>query len=225
MQTVFVVCEGQTEETFISSVVAPEFYAAGIILVAQLIETSAGHKGGALSYDRVKLHLRNTLRKKSQPIVTTMIDLYKLDNSFPGFKETGGKPLNQRLQILNSAWHKDIVDSVGCRPDYFLPYIQPYEFEALLFSDIAILTGLHTNWATAKSVLQNARDAAESPEHINEGPETKPAARLRSCLNTPPFKKVLHGPTVAAQIGLSRIEAECNFFAGWLERLRAISGA
>lgn len=79
-QTVFVVCEGQTEETFISNVVAPEFYPYGVNLVAQLIETSAGHKGGALSYDRVQKHLRNNLRRPSQPVVTTLIDLYRLDS-------------------------------------------------------------------------------------------------------------------------------------------------
>ncbi len=222
MRVIFVVCEGQTEETFISRVVAPEFYPIGISLVAQLIETSSGHKGGALSYDRVKIHLRNTLRMKSQPTVTTMIDLYKLDKNFPSFTTAENKPLEQRLAILNSAFHQDIVDTAGCRSDQFVPYIQPYEFEALLFSDVTVLTDQNPTWQASRSILQGVRDAVDSPEHINEGPSTKPAARLEQHLHSPRYRKALHGPSIAEATGLSRIQAECRYFAAWLERLRNI---
>lgn len=220
LRTVFVVCEGQTEETFISRVVAPEFYRHGLNLVAQLVETSSGHKGGALSYDRVKRHLRNNLRRLSQPVVTTLIDLYRLDNGFPGFADAAGKPLDQRLRILNAAFHQNIVREAKCRPDHFLPYIQPFEFEALLFSDTAAVTDLETGWASAAALLAAARAGAPSPEHINDGANTKPAARFRRHLTNPPYNKVLHGPNAAELIGLAKIESECKFFAAWLEQLR-----
>ncbi len=82
MSRVVVVCEGETEEEFVRDVLAPEFYGLGLYLEPQMVETSPGHRGGALNYDRVKLHLRNTLRKKSAPVVTTLLDFYKLDNDF-----------------------------------------------------------------------------------------------------------------------------------------------
>lgn len=220
MQTVFVVCEGQTEETFISRVVAPAFYPMGVSLVAQLIETSAGHKGGGLSYERVERHLRNNLRRPSQPAVTTLIDLYKLNPDFPGFAQANGKPLTQRLQILNTAFQDHIVASVGCRPDRFVSYIQPYEFEALLFSDVEALTSIESGWSSALRQLQAVRAASESPEHINDGPTTKPAARLETILRSPSYRKVLHGPRAAEQITLTKIETECRFFAAWLQQLR-----
>ena len=219
----FVVCEGQTEETFISNLVAPAFYPLGIALVAQLIATSPGHKGGALTYPRVQRHLRNTLRLSSQPVVTTLFDLYKLDSGFPGYAEAEGRPLPDRLRTLNTAFHADVVAVAGCRADHFLPYLQPYEFEALLFSDVEALAGTEAGWADAVADLRGVRDAAESPEHIDDGPTTKPAAQLARHLKTPGYRKALHGPRAAERVTLARMEQECPFFAGWLTRLRDLA--
>lgn len=70
MSRVCVVCEGQTEEEFVRDVLAPGFFGLGLYLEPQMVETSPGHRGGALNYDRVKPHLRNTLCQKSAPVFT-----------------------------------------------------------------------------------------------------------------------------------------------------------
>jgi hypothetical protein len=224
MKRVCVVCEGQTEEEFVLSVLAPELYLIGLNLIPQLIETSPGHKGGALQYDRVKRHLRNTLRQKSAPVVTTLFDLYRLDKDFPAFtsSQTQGD-LQGRLTVLKKALHDDIVKEAGCAPERFIPYIQPHEFEALLFSDVATLVTVQPSWTAATAALTAARQGAASPEHINERPETKPAAHLERELKNPNYRKRLHGPVAAEKIGLSKIEAECAFFAGWLAQLRTLA--
>ena len=77
MKRVCIVCEGQTEEAFVKTVLTPAFYTLGLQVESQTIETSVGHKGGALNYDRVKQHLRNTLKQKSAPVVSTFFDFYK----------------------------------------------------------------------------------------------------------------------------------------------------
>lgn len=224
MIRVCVVCEGQTEETFVRNVLAPLFYECGLNLVGELIQTSVGHKGGALTYDRVKRHLRNTLNQSSQPVVTTLFDLYRLDMHFPGFaKASQESHLDRRLEILRNELHQDIVDEVGCRPDRFIPYIQPHEFEALLFSDVTVLTHHEQTWLSAAAQLQEVRDQVSTPEHINDRPETKPAAHLARFLKNPNFRKTLHGPAVAGKIGLAKIESECPFFHGWMDQLRALS--
>lgn len=224
MKRVCVVCEGQTEETFVRDVLAPSLYELGLNLIPELVGTSPGHRGGALSYERVRRHLRNTLRQRSAPIVTTLFDLYRLDSNFPGHAESLGQAdLPRRLAVLNQALHQEVVASAECDPARFIPYIQPYEFEALLFSDVAALTQLEAGWQPAAAALTAARAAAESPEHINDRPETKPAARLEQELCNPSYRKRLHGPRAAQRIGLARIEAECAFFANWLDRLRALS--
>ena len=223
MTLLHVVCEGQTEETFVRDVLIPAL-CPPLIVDYSLIETSPGHKGGGLSYPRVQKHLRNVILRDSRaPITTTLFDLYRLDKGFPGYSEALGKPLEQRLSILNEAFHADIISFAGCPPERFLPYFQPYEFEALLFSDIPILVGLETGWPQVASKLQAVRDGADSPEHINDGPTTKPAAHLERHLTLPKYQKVLHGPIAASLIGLARIEQECHFFSRWLNSLRALS--
>ncbi len=219
-----VVCEGQTEETFVRDVLAPSFYDIGLNVLPEMIETSPGHKGGALNYSRVKRHLRNTLRQNSAPVVTTLIDLYKLDGAFPGFAAAQAQPdLRARLGVLTQALHADVVAEAGCQPHRFIPYIQPYEFEALLFSDVATLAELEPAWRTAVPALLAAVAAAGSPEHINDGPATKPAARLERELASPSYRKRRHGPLAAQRIGLARIESECLFFAEWLAQIRAVA--
>jgi len=224
MNRVCVVCEGQTEETFVKQVLAPAFYELNLNLVPEMIETSPGHKGGALKYERVKRHLRNTLRQNSAPTVTTLFDLYRLDTHFPGFDRAQAQPdLQQRLDGLKQALHQDIVREAACSPDRFIPFIQPYEFEALLFSDVSALVSIEQTWGTATVALTRARHAAASPEHINDRPETKPAAHLERELQNPSYRKHRHGPIAAKKIGLQKIEAECAFFAGWLAQLRELT--
>jgi len=221
---VVVVCEGETEEEFVRDVLAPGFCGVGLYLEAQMVQTSPGHRGGALNYDRVKPHLRNTLRQKSAPVVTTIFDLYKLDKRFPGFEQSRALPdLGQKLDVLRRELHADVVAAAGCQPDRFIPYIQPYEFEALLFSDVPTLTRVEQGWQAAAQALAAVRAAADSPEHINDRPETKPAAHLERELSNPSYRKRRHGPIAAQKIGLAKIEAECAFFAAWLAQIRGLA--
>ncbi len=223
MKRVCIVCEGQTEETFVRDVLAPAFYHLGLNLIPEMVETSPGHKGGALKYDRVKRHLRNTLRQSSAPVVTTLFDLYRLDSDFPSFAASQAQPdLSRRLNVLKQALHADVVAEADCQPERFIPYIQPYEFEALLFSDVPTLTRIEPGWQSATAALAAARAVAESPEHINDRPETKPAAHLERELNNPSYRKRRHGPIAAQKIGLAKIEAECAFFAAWLAQIREL---
>ena len=77
--------------------------------------------------------------------------------------------------------------------------------------------------ATATAALTAARNAVPSPEHINDRPETKPAAHLERELKNPSYHKRRHGPIAAKKIGLNKIEAECAFFAEWLTKLRELT--
>jgi hypothetical protein len=169
MKRLCVVCEGQTEEEFVLKVLAPAFYGLGLNLIPEMIETSQGHKGGALRYDRVKRHLRNALRQHSAPVVTTLFDLYRLDSGFPGFDASQDQAnLSQRLSVLTRALHADVVAEAGCQPDRFIAYIQAYEFEALLFSDVPTLTSMEPAWQHARAALE----AARAPSQIQPIPST-----------------------------------------------------
>jgi hypothetical protein len=223
MIPIYVVCEGQTEETFVRDVLWEPLGRLGLNPIGQTIETSVGKKGGALNYDRVRRHLRNQLRRQGEFYVTTLFDLYRLESNFPGMDQARSQNgLERKLEVLNEAIHADIVATAGCRPDRFISYIQPYEFEALLFSDISAVTSTESSWVRKTGILQAVRDSVESPEYINERPGNNPSAHLERELTDPKYKKTLHGPTITKRIGVTKIESECAFFAEWLNRLRKL---
>jgi hypothetical protein len=224
MTRVCIVCEGSTESKFVDQVMTAPFAALGIYLEPLPIETSKGHRGGALNYDRVKPFLCNTLRQASAPFVTTFFDLYRLDKRFPGLeglKQTND--LSQKLNRLCQALHQDVVQAASCIPQRFIPYIQAYEFEALLFSDVKVLTDTEPSWQRAYTTLLQARQSAISPEHINHGEATKPKARLEQELRNPLFQNTTGGILAAKRIGLSKMEAECLHFGKWLQQLRTLA--
>lgn len=223
MRRVVIVCEGQTEEAFISRVLCPAFLDRGLHLQGITVETSTGHKGGAMRYARLLPALRNALANGSVVAVTTLIDFYKLAGDFPDHAAAMSQPLLfASLDRLQVALHTDVVQRTGCDPVRFLPYIQAHEFEALLFSDVETLSTVESSWTSRLTALRAARADGETPEHINDGHDTKPSARLQALLLNPSYHKLRHGPIAAERIGLARIEAECPRFSGWLWRLRAL---
>lgn len=223
MVEVIVIVEGFTEEAFVKQLIAPALRTSQIFIKPVLLNTSRDAKGGAVTFDRLKINVRNISRQYPRTVVTTLLDLYGLPTSFPGFSAAQKIPdIHQRVQALESALHQTIVAYVGCQSDRFLPHIQPYEFEGLLFSDVVELCNTEAAWSDSLAVLQKVRQAAESPEHINDSFETKPSKRLANLLHHPGYKKTLHGPIVAKRITLAVMERECVHFGAWMNRLREL---
>jgi len=220
---IIVFTEGPTEEQFIKRIIAPMFRPNQIFIKPQTLNTSQDAKGGAVNFDRLKFNARNTLRQKPDVILTTFIDLYGLDTSFPNFNEA--KQLTDvyaRTSALETALHQAIIEHVGCSPERFIPHIQPYEFEGLLFSDVDALVLTEPSWNNTLTKLQAVRASFASPEHINNSYETKPSKRLEDLL-VPKYKKTRHGPLAAEKITLSTMEQECRHFHGWMEKLRTLA--
>ncbi|TXT23675.1 MAG: hypothetical protein FD134_1992 [Gallionellaceae bacterium] len=222
MVEVIVFAEGQTEEQFIKRLLAPAFRPSQIFLKPQQLNTSQNAKGGAISFDRLKFNARNTLRQKPDATLTTFLDLYGLNTDFPGY--TDAKKLSDvyaRTAHLEAALHREIVAHVGCRADRFIPHVQPYEFEGLLFSNVETLVGTEPSWKNFLPKLKQVRASFISPEHINDNYETKPSKRLEDILS-PKYKKTRHGPLAAEKITLAVMEQECTHFKGWLDKLRQL---
>jgi hypothetical protein len=224
MIRIIVVCEGQTEETFVRDVLAPLFAHQQIFLSARLIPTSKGHKGGALSYPRVKRFILNCLKEDTDTLITTFFDLYALDNEFPGFLEYQKiTDVQQRVTALEQAFKRDISSEYDQCALRFSPYIQPYEFEGLLFAEIDKLIQLESDWKRHFSALQAIRDSFPSPEHINNSYNTKPSARLDSILKKPSYRKTMHGALAIKSIGIDKLCEQCQHFSEWYSRLRALA--
>ena len=218
MRHVIVACEGQTEQGFVTEVLEHPLAYRGLFIEPRLIPTSAGARGGALSRQRVLRFLRDALRQRRDTYVTTFFDLYGLPSDFPGVAVSRRDPLD-RASAIESSLHAEVVRVARCRPDRFQPHIQPYEFEALLFSDTSQFVREQPEWARWAAQLAAARRSATSPEHIDDGPDTHPSALLERLDG---YHKVRHGSALAARIGLDRIRHQCHHFAAWLSRLESL---
>jgi hypothetical protein len=225
MVEVIVFAEGQTEEQFIKRLVAPAVRHLQVFVKPQLLKTSQEARGGAINFDRLKFNARNTLRQKPDAVLTTLLDLYGLDASFPGFTQAKAMPdLDSRVKNLNAALANELVAYVGCRPERFIAHIQPYEYEGLLFSDPQALAQTESGWQASLAKLAAVRAEFPTPEHINGSYETKPSRRLEQLLQ-PGYKKTRHGPLAAERVSLAAMERECPHFRGWMESLRRLGEA
>ena len=215
----YVICEGQSEETFIRDVLAPLLAYQEIYLTPRLVPTSRNGKGGAFDYVRVKKFILNSLKERNV-FVTTLCDLYALDNQFPSFEQCHKyNNVHEKVECLEKALYEDIKKEQGALVNYFIPYIQPYEFEALLFSDVEKLVTVEPNWKTYLKSLKTIRDEFETPEHINNSYDTKPSARLDKLLNNPNYRKTYHGALAIQAIGIDTLLLECHHFADWYKKL------
>ena len=223
MKKVIVVCEGQTEEAFVKELLYRELQQRGVFTEPRLISTSPVARGGALSGQRVLRYLRNTLKERRDTYVTTFFDLYSLPNDFPGRADARvpADPLDRAAEI-ETEFHAAVIREAECPPERFLPHIQPYEFEALLFSDTTGFARAEPGWRTFVGKLAAVRQGARSPEHINDGADTHPSARLQNLLR-PRYRKVTHGVGVSAEVGIDRMRSECRHFDRWLSRIETLA--
>ncbi len=188
MKTVIIACEGGTEEAFVNKFLCHKLWPKGVFAEPRLIPTSRREKGGALSGQRVLRYLRNTLRERQNTYVTTFFDLFSLPKNFPGLEDISEttNPLKRATEI-ETVFRDAVIREARCRRERFFPHIQPYEFEALLFSDTTGFVKVEPEWKAFAGKLASIRENFESPEYINDGTNTHPSARLqnlRYCFNS-----------------------------------------
>ena len=115
-----------------------------------------------------------------------------------------------------------LADLRTARPgeERFVPFVVLHEFEALLFSDCdAFAHALDMPELTQP--LLGIRDQFESPEHIDDAPETAPSKRILAL--HPRYAKVAEGTAAAEQVTLAKMTEECPHFAEWLNHLRTLA--
>jgi hypothetical protein len=213
---VYVVCEGQTEELFVNEILSNFFAARDIYLTPRLIG-KPGHKGGNFRFERLLTDVRSLLGD-SKSYCTTLFDFYGLPSNFPGKEQaqsmTTGKDKAQAIkQSLLDRLTKELGEDSLRR---FIPYVQMYEFEGLLFSDCLELADAIGQRAIARK-LQRIREEFDSPEDINDSKITAPSKRITTLY--PAYDKPVHGSLAALGIGIAKIREECSLFDAWLQQL------
>ena len=227
MSRILVHVEGQTEESFVNNVLAPHLYRVGYALVSPRLLGNArqrSRRGGIRPWDSVRKDILNHLTADQTALATTMVDYYGLPDTWPGREEGGQKgTLQARAASVEQAVLDDISESLGGSfdPRRFVPYVVMHEFEGLLFSDPdRFARGIGR--PNLSSEFQAIRDDFDSPEAINDSPETHPSERIMELYQG--YQKPLMGVLAVEEIGLDAIRGECPLFDRWVEKLEQRAG-
>ncbi len=103
MVKVYFLVEGQTEETFVESVLQAHFNRREIHLYPILVGESR-HKGGIGHYSRACDHILRTLKQEAGTFCTTMFDYYRMPpKSWPKRREASHKPFTEKAAMIEAA--------------------------------------------------------------------------------------------------------------------------
>ena len=194
-----IVVEGPTEEEFVKISLADH-------LLPMSVHPTPVVLGGYVTKERVAAAMSNSVWNYDR--VTSLVDYY-------GFNDKGSATVCELETLIDSRVNEKIQRSWDQSTAF--AYVQQYEYEGLLFSNVDAFQELI--YATPESVetLRSVRARFPTPEHINDNPDTAPSKRIKAAI--PRFHKRIEGPLLAAEIGLETIRAECERFDAWLTRL------
>jgi len=199
--------EGPTERDFCKYVLSTFFLNHNIVLEPIVITTSkdkCGRKnsGGCVNKDRVKNEIRKLL--PFYDYVTTLYDFYAFKGIEP---DTTVEELEKILYDMFNT-------------DKFIPYIQKYEFETLLFSNPEYYKEIFDNQRISEDILKIV-DAFQDIELINNSPQTAPSKRLIAIFEKygEKYDKVFYGAAITQDIGIDTIREKAIRFNFWIERI------
>ena len=217
------IVEGQTEETFVNTVLRSHLADFDVWTNARCVETSRQgnlkHSGGITDYARAKKDIQRWMRSDQNPDArfTTMFDLYALPADFPSYTDASRHPNPYDcVKALEDALSTDIADW------RFIPYLQLHEFEALLLSQPQQIGTQFPGRHDAIGRLASAVSLFDSPELVNGGEKTAPSKRIIAKVPEYEGRKASAGPIIAGQIGLPALRSRCAHFAEWLSRLEVM---
>ena len=231
MNRLLVHVEGQTEESFVNTVLAEALNRAGYVSVGARLVGSARQRsgrGGARGWASVRRGIVRHLRGDRECVVATLVDYYGLprhgQNAWPGRALATTKPLSERPAFVEQAIARDVASEMGSGFDRrrFIPGVLMHEFEALLFSDCATLADTLGRPELA-AVFQGIRDRFETPEEINDAPGSAPSKRILAVV--PEYKKIVDGVRAAGRIGFDSIRASCPHFHDWMASVERVSAS
>ncbi len=217
-----ILVEGQTEELFIRNILAPYLLAFNIHCLPTPIVTGVHpsgkkHVGGVTSWGKVRNNLNNALADKTA-FVSTMLDFYRFPSDIPNYPAANSGTALQRVLAIEVA----MQDCFAFARARFIPFLTLHEFEALLFSNPALIAAHFGETASKQTLLISELSQLGNPEDINHGEQTHPAARLKAL---GAYGKVRDGVTLAGKVGIEAMLEKCPHFATWVNQLKTLGNA
>ncbi len=215
---VVAIVEGKTEQVFVERVLAPYLGNKRIFITATQI-SKPGQKGGDVKFSRAEKDIGSFLKQRPDTYVTQFFDYYGL-KEWPNLDAITNQSHTEIAQLLNSSALEQVNQKYGAyqAQNRFIPYMAMHEFEALLFSDEAILAeALDVEIEQIEAIIE----ACVEPEKINNSRETAPSKRLNQLKQSGKFKKTIEGIIIAEQIGVEKMRQRCPLFNEWLNQLES----
>lgn len=208
--TLRVLCEGQTEQAFVTQVLAPHLAARRVYARPELVRG----RGGIVSFDSLRSAIKRDVgRSREHEYVTTMLDLYQIGD-YPGAGKRPGELVAERVIRIEAEMAR------GLPSPRFIPYVQVHEFETLVLVDLDLLpTQFPDGEADAAPEVLRRSIGALAPEDVDDGDQTAPSKRLIRAIPGYAALKEVAGPNIAAKIGLPRLRQACPHFNAWVTRL------
>ncbi len=205
MNRLAILVEGPTEEEFVNLVLAEHLREKGI-------EPTPISLNGGVNVYRLAAEMANL--SWNFDAVTSLVDFY-------GFRGKG----NATLDELEERIKEEISQKVRSSDAHsrVFAYVQQYEFEGLLFSDVSAFGRALIVQDKCVDELLNIRAEFPTPEDINNSPNTAPSKRIKNVI--PLYGKHVDGPLIAEEIGLRAIRAECPRFNEWVKRMESLGDA
>ncbi|HIV99667.1 MAG TPA: DUF4276 family protein [Candidatus Desulfovibrio intestinipullorum] len=96
-----VICEGQTELSFVQAELVPYLISHGVLLIPTQIGNAGGARGGHVTMERLFRDAKQLLAQRNN-VVTTMLDYYGLAGSWP-FPDTTARTAHEKGCALECA--------------------------------------------------------------------------------------------------------------------------
>lgn len=211
MKRLYIIVEGQTEQEFVKTLIAPYMNGFGIYTIEPiLIHTSKNGRGGFVNYQHLKKDAMNLLSSQQSDFVVSMfVDFFRCPE-LPN-KNQYETIADHKLKVekMEECIDNDINDS------RFISYIQLHEFESLLYASNNGFKEFFSDQENKET--QKIIDAYPNPEDINSSPDKAPSKRLLAIKND--YDKVIEGNLIALEVGFKQILDKCPRFKAWIEKL------
>ena len=151
--------EGRTEEEFVKNVLADHLRSKGVEPQPILLN-------GNVTVERLASDIARLIRSFNR--VTSLVDFYGFRDKNTATPEQLEQRILERVgKKINRSWDQSRV----------IPYVQQYEFEGLLFSNVDAFANAIDASKEPIEELQSICAKFPTPEDINDNSETAPSKR------------------------------------------------